>query len=167
MEAPKTKALAQIQAQIYLCFESRSPALQVDSDPQGMPKNTGVDSLSLLQRIFPTQELNQGLLYCRQVLYQPSYQGSLFLQMFIIQDRDLVMAHMVKKPPVNAGDVRNTGSIPGSGRSPGEGHGNPLQYSCLENPMDRGALWAIVHRHAKSQTWLKSLGTSPMIRTKK
>ena len=75
MEAPETKALPQIQAQIYLCFEPRSPALQVGSlqaEPQGMPKNTGVGSLSLLQRLFPTQELNQGLLYCRQVLYQLS-----------------------------------------------------------------------------------------------
>ena len=46
---------------------------------------------------------------------------------------------MVKNPTANAGDVRDPGSIPGSGRSPGEGNGNPLQYSCLENPMDRGA----------------------------
>ena len=44
-----------------------------------------------------------------------------------------------KEPDLNAGDARDTGSIPGSGRSPGGGHGNPLQYSCLENPMDRGA----------------------------
>ena len=49
-------------------------------------------------------------------------------------------------------NVRDTGSIPGSGRSPGEGHGNPLQYSCLENPMDRGAWWAIVHGVTKSWT---------------
>jgi len=55
----------------------------------------------------------------------------------------------------NAGDTRDTGSIPGSGRSPGEGLGNPLQYSCLENPMDRGAWWAEVRRGAKSQTRLK------------
>ena len=55
----------------------------------------------------------------------------------------------------NAEDTRDTGSIPGSGRSPGEGHCNPLQYSCLENPIDRGAWWAIVHRSAKSQTRLK------------
>ena len=48
---------------------------------------------------------------------------------------------MVKNLPVNAGDIRDVGSIPGSGRSPGEGNGKPLQYSCLENPMDRGALW--------------------------
>ena len=47
---------------------------------------------------------------------------------------------VVKNSPVNAGDVRNTVLIPGSGRSPGEGHGNLLQYSCLENPMDRGSL---------------------------
>ena len=57
----------------------------------------------------------------------------------------------VQDPPANAGDFRDTGSIPGSGRSPGGGHGNPLQYSCLENPMDRGTLWATVHRVAGSQ----------------
>ena len=57
----------------------------------------------------------------------------------------------VKNPPANAGDV---GSIPGSGRSPGGGHGNPLQDSCLENPMDRGAWWATAHGVAESQTRL-------------
>ena len=50
---------------------------------------------------------------------------------------------MVKNPTTNAGDVRDVGSIPESGRAPGEGHGNPFQYSCLENLMDRGAWWAI------------------------
>ena len=59
---------------------------------------------------------------------------------------------MVKNQPANEGDVRNTGLIPGSGRSPGEGHGNPLQHSHLENPMDRGPWWATVHGIAKSQT---------------
>ena len=49
------------------------------------------------------------------------------------------VALVVKNPPATAGDVRDTGSIPGLGRSPGEGNGNPLQYSCLQNPMDRGA----------------------------
>ena len=48
---------------------------------------------------------------------------------------------MVKSTPAIAREVRDTGSIPGSGRSPGKEHGNPLQYSCLENPMDRGAWW--------------------------
>ena len=52
--------------------------------------------------------------------------------------------------PANAGDVRDMGSIPGSGRSPGGGHGNPLQCSCLENPMDRGAWEAMVYRVAES-----------------
>ena len=52
---------------------------------------------------------------------------------------------MVKNPPENAGNAADVGSVPGSGRSPGEGNGNPLQYSCLENPMDRGAWWATVH----------------------
>ena len=52
---------------------------------------------------------------------------------------------MVKNTPANAGDLRDSGSIPGLGRSPGAGHGNSLQYSCLENPMDRGAWWATIH----------------------
>ena len=62
---------------------------------------------------------------------------------------------MVKNQPANIGDKRDMGSIPGSGRSPGGGHGNPLWYTCLENPMDRGAWQTIVHRVAKSQTLLK------------
>ena len=57
-----------------------------------------------------------------------------------------------KNLPANAGDIKDTGSIPGSGRSPEGGHGNPLQYSCLENPMDRGAWRAMVHSVTKSQT---------------
>ena len=55
-----------------------------------------------------------------------------------------------KTSACNAGDTKNVGSIPGSGRSPREGNGNSLQYSCLENPMDRGAWWATVHGVAKS-----------------
>ena len=59
---------------------------------------------------------------------------------------------VVKNLPANAGDGRDVGSIPRSGRSPGEGNGNPLQYSCLENFMDRGAWQATVHGVTKSQT---------------
>ena len=59
---------------------------------------------------------------------------------------------MVKNPAANAGDKRDMGFIPRSGRSPGGGHGKPLQYSCLENPMDRGARWNMVHSVAKSWT---------------
>ena len=59
----------------------------------------------------------------------------------------------------SAGDIRDTGSIPGLGRSPGGEHGDLLQYSCLENPMDRGAWQATVHGVAKSWTWLKQLNT--------
>ena len=64
------------------------------------------------------------------------------------------MVPVVKNPTVNAGDIRDMGSIPGSGRSPGEGHSNPLQNSCLENPMDRGAWQATVHGVRKSWTTL-------------
>ena len=67
---------------------------------------------------------------------------------------------MVKNTFANAGDIRDMGSIPGLERSPGEGHDNPLQYSCLENPMDRGAWWAAVHEVAKSQTQLSDLARS-------
>ena len=62
------------------------------------------------------------------------------------------MTLVVKNPPANAGDLRDAGSVPGLGRSPGEGRGNPLQYSCLENSMDRGAWWATVHSVVKTQT---------------
>ena len=56
------------------------------------------------------------------------------------------VAPVVANTPAKAGDIRDVGSVPGSGRSPGEGNGNPLQYSCLENPMDRGAWRVVVHR---------------------
>ena len=62
------------------------------------------------------------------------------------------VALVVKNLPANAGDIRDAGLIPGLERSPGGGHGNPLQYSCLENPTDRGTWWATVHGVIKSQT---------------
>ena len=68
-------------------------------------------------------------------------------------------ALVVKNLPANAGDVRDTDLISGLGRFPGGCHGNPLQCSCLENPMDRGAWWVIGHRVAKSLTCLKGLST--------
>ena len=67
------------------------------------------------------------------------------------------MLLVVKNSPANAEEVRDLGLIPGSGRSSGGGHGNPLQYSCLENFMDRGAWQAIVHGVAKSQTRMGDL----------
>ena len=72
--------------------------------------------------------------------------------------RDLIIVKgfpsgsVIKNPPTNAGDLRDEGLISGSGRSPGGGNGNPLQYSCLENPMGRRAWWARVHGAAESQT---------------
>ena len=71
----------------------------------------------------------------------------------------LYMAQVIKKSTCNAGDL---GSIPGSGRSPREGNGNPLQYSCLKNPMDREAWWATVHGVAKNRTQLKRLSPPTM-----
>ena len=65
---------------------------------------------------------------------------------------------MVKNMPANVGDIRDSGSIPGLGTSSGGGQGNPLHYSCPENPMDRGAWQATVHRVTKSRAQLKHLG---------
>ena len=73
-------------------------------------------------------------------------------------DLEIVMGFpdgaMVIYLPASTGDARDTGSIPGLGRSPGVGNGNPPQYSCLENSVDRGAWWATVHGVTKSRTWL-------------
>ena len=79
--------------------------------------------------------------------------------------RAFQVALMVKNPPANAGDIRDTVSIPGSGRSPGEGNGNPLQCSCLENPRDGGAWWAAVYGVAQSRTRLKRLSSSSSSKT--
>jgi len=62
---------------------------------------------------------------------------------------------LAKNPPANAGDIRDVGLIPGSGKSPGGGHRNPLQSSCLENSMDRGAWWTTVCRVTKGWSQLK------------
>ena len=64
----------------------------------------------------------------------------------------IVVVLLVENPPASAGDIRDTGLIPGLGISPEEGNGNPLQYSYLENPMDREAWWVTVYRVAKSWT---------------
>ena len=66
------------------------------------------------------------------------------------------VALVVKNLPANTGDIRDSDLIPGLGRSPGGGHGNPLRYSCLENPMDRGTWQVIVHRITKSQIQLSN-----------
>ena len=67
------------------------------------------------------------------------------------------VASVIKNPPANAGNVRDVGSNRGPGRSSGEGHGNPLQYSCLENPMDRGAWQAIVHGVEKESNMTEAI----------
>ena len=76
-------------------------------------------------------------------LRQPRHTNTGYSKKSLTQASQVVL--VVKNLPANAGDVREAGSIPGSGRSPGGGNSNPFQYSCLENPMDRGAWWATVH----------------------
>ena len=89
-----------------------------------------------------------------------SFQSGLAVHRCFLLDLSL-LNQVVKNLPANAGGVRDTGSIPGSGRLSGGGHGNSLQYPCLENPLDRGAWWATVCRVAESQTQLKQLGMPP------
>ena len=74
------------------------------------------------------------------------------LQMGVEAEKASQVVLVVKNPPAKVGDVRDLSSVSGSGRSPGREHGNPLQYSCLENPMDKGACWATVHRVEKGRT---------------
>ena len=75
---------------------------------------------------------------------------------FIAEQCFIMVALVVKNPPANAGDARDLGSVPGSGRSPGVGYSNSLQYFCLENTMDRGDWQATVHEVTKSQTQLSN-----------
>ena len=118
-----------------LCLVAQScPTLwdPMDCSPKGFSvhgyspdKNTGVGSLSLLQRIFPTQESNWGLLYCRWILYPLNYQESPIwpgLNAKVVLPRWLV----AKNLPAIAGGLRHVGLIPGPGRSPGEGNGSPI-----------------------------------------
>ena len=74
----------------------------------------------------------------------------------VIRTRAFQVALVVENMPASVGVARDLGSIPGSGRFLGERHGNPLQYSCLVNPMDRGAWWATVHGAVKSRTGLST-----------
>ena len=116
-------------------------------------KNTRVGSLALLQGIFPTQESNWDLLHCRWILYQLSYEGSYLGQPKLsgkgFPSSSVVRIHL----PIQEMWVRNLGWL---GRSPGGGNGKPLQYSCLENSMLRGAWWTTVHGVAKSWTLLST-----------
>ena len=106
--------------------------------------NTDIQSLALCKR-FSNAGQPRGLFL--QGLYLPSaalHTGSKKISFLSVVEHNMGFPHSWggKESACNAGDL---GSIPGSGRSLGEGHGNPLQYSCLENPMDRGAWWATVH----------------------
>ena len=98
---------------------------------------------------------------CRRIVYHwvtreaPCiFKNSTNIYELLLCIRASLVAQLVKNTSANAGKAGYSGSIPGSGRSLGGGNGNPLQYSCLENLMDRGAWWATVHGVTKSQTWL-------------
>ena len=119
-------------------------------------KNTRESCHFPLQGIFPTQGLNLGLLHCRRILYCLNHEkrNIQITKKYIFKVKIFTFTTycsqgvlVIKSPPVNAGDQRDEGSIPGLERSTGGRYGNLLQYSCQEDPMDRGA-W---HTVAKSQ----------------
>ena len=93
--------------------------------------------------------------YEPKLLFLPCH-SSLWYYDGFFKERACQVVLVVKNPPASAGDTRDLSSIPGSRRSPGERNGNPLQYSRLENPMDREAWWATVDVAAKSRTWLST-----------
>ena len=91
--------------------------------------------------------------YSLRDLLNNNKQNTIHIVVVPEEERALQVAQLVKNPPANAEDTRDSGSILGSGRSLGVENGNPLQYSCLEHPMDRGTWWATIHGVAKSWTW--------------
>ena len=146
-----------------------SPAGLAGRDPTYKPQGQTIFRFQLSATPFPRQIPRHSLVFVHQkpqmtpetsLFHLPrstsqdivtcSLEWSFFFSFFIfIYLSGLPHGSLLRNPPANAGDV---GSIPGSGRSPGEGNGSPLQYSCLEKPMDRGALQAAVHGVMKSQT---------------
>ena len=146
------------------CLVAQScPALWDPMDcslPWNSPgKNTRVGSHFLLRGIFPTQGSNHVSSIVKQVLYHWATREALlsnysyFLRVLFLEGGS--------DSKVSAYSAGDPGSFPGLGRPNGEGNGNPLQYSCLENPMDGGAWWATVHGVAESDTteWLHFKGT--------
>ena len=170
-EAQKFSILMKVKVKVAQ-FCPTLCSVQLYSPWNSPGQNTRVGSLSLLQGIFPTQGLNLGLLHCRQFLYHRSYKGSPKILEWVAYPfcsgsswhrnqtgspelqadslpTDLLFMYLgfpggaSGKEPV-CQYRRHRGLIPELGRSPGGGHGNPLQYSCLENPMERGAWQATV-----------------------
>ena len=114
-------------------------------------KHGGVRSIMILGQVERVNQRTQGLRDCGK-----SWRNKIILCLVeTILGFQVVL--VVKNPPAEARDIRDAGQIPGSGRSPGGGRGNPLQYSCLGNPTDRGAWRDSVHRVTKSATQLKRL----------
>ena len=146
-------------ALVHHCWTHVSPLLCLlhtlsghqspSAEPPGKSRNTGVGNLSLFRQIFLTQESNQGLLHCRQILYQLRCQGS------PTHNLSFPCGSAGKESAFIAGDL---GLIPGLGRSPGERKGYPLLYSGLENSMD-----CMVHGITKSWTRLISFHFSVSI----
>ena len=154
-----------------LGLSSRGPFTQIRKYPVGLctsPPNQTPEVFFLLKNLwrkcFPEIKLNSkpGIYFEARIQDSEGRIGSLLNHVSTGPFKCCAAQVMlvVKNPPGNAGDIRAPGLIPELGRSPGEGLGNPPSYSFLENPMDRGAWWAMIHRVEKSRTWLKWLSTN-------
>ena len=132
----------------YVCVCVRV-SLAVLSD-SGTPRTVACQAPLSME--FSRQEYWSGLPFPSPIYMHIYYIHILFIYMYIYIRTTSQVVQAVKNLPTNAADLGDVGLIPGSGRSPGGGHSNPLQYSCLENPIDRGAWWPTVRGVAKSQT---------------
>ena len=144
--------VAQSCLTLYDPMACSPPGSSVYGDSPG--KNTRVGCHSLLQGIFTTQGWTSGLPHAGRFF---TIWATRILNNTKRMSGASQVALVVKNLPVSAEEVRDVGLIPGLGRSPGRGQGNPLQYSCLETPMARGAWRATVHRVTNSHTWLSIL----------
>ena len=110
------------------------------------------------KNIYQGKNIGRGILAFIQATNRPKMLGSMTLrERYVGEHLKETLLRVSQVVLANAGDIREAALIPGSGRAPGGGHANSLQYSYLENPMNRGAWWAVVHRVAKSWTQLKQL----------
>ena len=124
-----------------------------------MKRNYGCEFISIIKEKWRESKMKEERIY-RAIYHMRNSEYKCNTKLAWASQAALV----VKNTPAKAGDLRATGSIPGSGRSLGGGHGNPLQYSCLGNLMNRGAWKAMVHSAAKSRTRLKWLSTQALKR---
>ena len=147
------------QSRSYTCKGARSPNVGSALSP-----GTWKSRRAIIQSLKEKASRLSAVVLAKWFFFKLSFRGRLLcgkMSAALGDSEGFPGSPVLKNPPADEGDPRDTGSIPESGRSPEGGNGNPLQYSCLENPMDRGA-WQ-VNRVTKNQTWLSNLTTTTRV----